>query len=254
MNEKAAAAFQTDFFRRCPGSHAVMRLFDVLPHVFFYAKDHASRFVKVNHLFLENKGLQHEWQAIGKTDRDFFPPVMAEAYIAEDQRVMESGEISPGQVWQVLFRQVSPRWYVSTKAPLFDTLGRVIGLTGAMYRIEEPKVLAQYFQELMPVVDFVNRNYGESISMVEMARLAGLSSTHFNRRFKQLLRFTPTDYLRTVRIQAAQQLLAATSRSLSDIATSVGFTDQSHFTRRFRETTGLTPEVYRRRFVQTPAG
>jgi transcriptional regulator GlxA family with amidase domain len=59
---------------------------------------------------------------------------------------------------------------------------------------------------------------------------------------------TPLDYLRTVRVQAAQRMLAGTTTSIAAIAADTGFTDQSHFTRRFRQSTGLTPAAYRRRF------
>jgi transcriptional regulator GlxA family with amidase domain len=51
-----------------------------------------------------------------------------------------------------------------------------------------------------------------------------------------------------VRVQHARGLLTTTDKPLAEIATLTGFTDQSHFTRRFRETTGLTPDAYRRRF------
>ncbi len=226
-----------------------MRLFDALPEAYFFAKDRDSRFVKVNHLFLENHGLDTEAQALGKTDRDFHPPVMAEAYIAEDRRIMAGRVPVAGQVWPVLHRRTSPRWYVAAKAPLFDASGDVIGLAGAMYRIAEPEEMRRHFQELLPVVQHVEQHFAEAVSMAEMASLAGLSTTHFNRRFQQLLHMTPTHYLRTVRIQSAQHLLTTTSRPLSEIAVEVGFTDQSHFTRRFRETTGMTPDAYRRQFV-----
>ena len=72
----------------------------------------------------------------------------------------------------------------------------------------------------------------------------------FNRRFRELLRMTPTQYLRSVRIQAAQQLLTTTSRTLVEIAVQVGYTDQSHLTKRFREATGMTPAAYRKRFMR----
>jgi transcriptional regulator GlxA family with amidase domain len=60
---------------------------------------------------------------------------------------------------------------------------------------------------------------------------------------------TPMEYLRTVRMQAAQKLLTTTAQSLAQISVSVGCADQSHFTKRFREITGMTPAAYRRRFV-----
>lgn len=243
-----AAAFRQDFFARCPQAESLMRLFDALPQTYFFAKNRDSRFVAVNHMFLDNHGLSDESQAIGKSDRDFHPPLMAEAYIAEDRRVMASRQPLPGQVWAVLHRRTTPRWYVCTKTPLFDPDDAVVGIAGAMYRIDDPNVLAGYFQELMPVVRHVDRHYATPVSMAEMAKLAGLSTTHFNRRFHQLLRMTPSQYLRTVRVQHARGLLTTTDKPLAEIATLTGFTDQSHFTRRFRETTGLTPDAYRRRF------
>lgn len=241
---------QRTFFDQNPLAKSVMGLFDALPQTYFYAKDRESRFVKVNRPFLENHGLDNESEAIGKTDRDFHPPLMAEAYIREDQRVMEGREPLPGQMWLVLHRRRFPRWYISTKTPLFNDHGEVIGIAGAMYRIEEQEDLTNYFRELLPVVRYVDENFADLISMAAMAELANLSATHFNRRFRELLRMTPMQYLRTVRIQAAQRLLTTTSRSIAEIAIEVGYTDQSHLTKRFREVTGMTPAAYRKRFVK----
>lgn len=250
MTVPSPTAFQNTFFARNPLAASVISLFDSLPQTYFYAKDRESRFVRVNQLFLENHGLKDESEAIGKTDHDFHPPVLAKAYISEDRRVMDSRKPLPGQVWFVLHRRTVPRWYVSTKTPLFDATGTVIGLAGAMYRIEHREELTRHLQELLPVARFIEQHYSENISMTEMASLAGLSSTHFNRRFRQLLRMTPSEYLRSVRIQAAQRLLTTSSRTLAEIAVDVGFTDQSHLTRRFREATGMTPAAWRKRFVR----
>jgi AraC-like DNA-binding protein len=243
-----AAAVQRTFFARCPQARSLMRLFDVLPQTYFFAKDVEGRFVAVNHLFLDNHGLTAESQALGKTDRDFHPPLLAEAYMAEDRRVMRSRQPQPGQVWAVPYRQSSPRWYVCTKTPLFDPDDEVVGIAGTMYRIDDPQLLAGYFHELVPVIRQLEQGYANQVSMAEMAKLAGLSSTHFNRRFRKLLRMTPTQYLRTIRVQHARGLLTGSNKPLAEIAVLTGFTDQSHFTRRFRQATGLTPDAYRRRF------
>ncbi|MFM8413726.1 MAG: helix-turn-helix domain-containing protein [Planctomycetota bacterium] len=248
----AAPAFQAAFFARAPGAASLVELFRVLPHTYFFAKDRQGRFVAVNHLFLDNHGLAREADAIGKTDRDFHPPLLAEAYMAEDERVMSSGRPLPGQLWMVPHRRGAPRWYVCTKVPIRDAADTVIGVAGAMERVNDPALLARYFAELLPVVRHVEEHYQGNVSMAEMARLAGLSPTHFNRRFRQLLRMTPTGYLRAVRVQRARTLLATTEKSLVEIATLTGFTDQSHFTKRFRQTTGLTPDAYRKRFRGRP--
>ena len=111
-----------------------------------------------------------------------------------------------------------PHWYVSTKVPLLDASGGVVGIAGAMYGVEQPDERHQFFQELSPIIEYIERHFAEPITMCRMAELAGLSSTHFNRRFQHLLRMTPTYYLRIIRIQAGRRLLSTTQKSLADIA------------------------------------
>ena len=240
---------QQEFFRRNPSAEGLVSLFEHLPHVLFFAKDRQGRFIKANQPFLDSIGVDCEHQILGKTARDFHPPALAEAYMADDQGVMSSGRPKPGEIWLMLHRRREPRWYVETKVPLLSANEKVVGIVGTMYRVEQPDELARYLQELSPVALYIERHYAESISMADMAEMAGISSTHFNRRFRQLLRMTPMDYLRRVRLQMAQKLLTTTSDSLAQIAVAIGYSDQSHFTKRFREMTGMTPSTYRKRFI-----
>ena len=249
MPAKLPTRLQQEFFRRNPSAECVTSLFEHLPHVLFFAKDIQGRFIKANQPFLESIGVDCENQIIGKTARDFHPPVLAEAYMADDQSVMSSGHSKPGEIWLMLHRRREPRWYVETKVPLVAAKEEVIGIVGTMYRVEQPEEFTRYLQELSPVALYIERHYAEPISMVDMADMAGISSTQFNRRFRQLLRMTPMEYLRTVRMQVAQKLLTTTSDSLVQIAVAVGYADQSHFTKRFHEVTGMTPAAYRKRFI-----
>lgn len=248
MSSLAPRAFQNAFFKRCPTADTVMSLFDSLPEVAFYAKDTQSRYVRVNAASVAAHGLKTEAEMLGRDDRDFHPPALAAAYIAEDRRIMSSARSITGQMWPVFHADGLAHWYVSTKVPLLDARGKILGIAGAMYRIERPAEQERHFRELLPVIRHIEAHFADNISMAAMAALARLSATHFNRRFQQLLRMTPTNYLRTVRVQAARRLLSATARTLADIAHETGFTDQSHFTRCFRESTGMTPRAYRRRF------
>lgn len=240
--------FQREFFGRFPGAFSVMELFESLPDAFFYAKDRESRFIRVNAAFRASHGASSDEEILGRTDRDFSPPLLAEAYIAEDRRVMAEAKALPGQLWLVFHPKQQPHWYVSTKVPLFDPSGAVIGIAGVMYLIEQPEEQARYFGALQPAMRWMETRYTEPVSMQEMAALTGLSATHFNRRFKQLLRATPTEHLRNIRVRVACRLLSSTPRPISAIALETGFTDQSHFTRCFRKNTGLTPRAYRIRF------
>jgi AraC-like DNA-binding protein len=240
---------QQRFFRENPSAENVIKLFEFLPHVLFFAKDSCGRFIKANPPFLESLGVTCEDHVIGKTARDFHPPVLAEAYMADDDSVMSSGQAKPGEIWLMLHRRREPRWYIETKVPLVASNGQSIGIVGTMYRIERQDEFNHYLHELSTVALYIEKHFAESISMADMAEMAGISSTQFNRRFRQLLRMTPMEYLRTVRIQAAQKLLITTRSSLVQISAAVGYADQSHFTKRFRQITGMTPAAYRKRFV-----
>lgn len=231
-----------------PSAVAVMSLFDYLPETYLYAKDRQSRFIKVNRGMLALYGKQREADVLGDTDYDHHPPVLAEAYRAEDRRVMEAGKPAPNQVWLVPHYRGTPRWYVSSKTPLHGPTGEIIGIVGVMYPIATPEEQGAYFQELAPIVAHIESHFREVVSMEDMAERIGLSSTHFNRRFRQLLRISPTEYLLSLRVQEAQRLLTTTSQSIAEIALEVGFYDQSHFAKRFRRVTGLSPRQYRSQF------
>jgi transcriptional regulator GlxA family with amidase domain len=98
---------------------------------------------------------------------------------------------------------------------------------------------------LQRVREFIEAHLEESISIQALAEIAGLSMCHFARAFKQSEGMTPHDYLVQRRVRRTQELLAATDLPLSEIAIAVGFADQSHCARRFREHVGLTPSRYR---------
>ncbi len=241
--------FKEHFLKKCPQAHSLLELFEYLPAAYFYAKDAKHRYIGVNRLVLtEVFGLESEEDLLGRTDLDFQPPVLAEAYHAEDRRVMQGRATIPSEVWLVPHVNGTPKWYVSTKTPLFDPRDRVIGIAGVMYPIETPEDRTAYFRELAPVIRHIERHYSDQISMAEMAAMANLSSTQFNHRFRKLLRMSPTDYLLKLRTEVAQRLLTTTALSVSEIGLEVGFYDQSHFAKRFRRITGMTPLAYRQRF------
>lgn len=248
MERPGAIHLEESFFAGNPAARDLAVLFDFIPGVIFYAKDRESRFVAANAAMLAAKNLSDPAGLLGRTDRDFHPPAMANAFIAEDQRVMQSGRALPHQVWFVLDRFGRPGWFNSSKIPLHDAAGRVIGVAGVRYAIETPENRAHQFKSLAPVFRHLEEHYAEAVSMREMAGLAGLSSTHFNRRFIEVIGMPPTRFLHSLRVEKARQLLARTGREIAVIAQETGYHDQSHFTRHFRELTGLTPRAYRMKF------
>lgn len=240
--------FHRPFFEKYPVAVALLEVFDYLPGVIFYAKDRESRYIAANRAMLVAKEIEDAAEILGRTDRDFHPAVMADAYIAEDRRVMEGGISLTNQVWFVVDRSGRPGWFSSSKVALRDQCRAVIGVAGVRYAIETPEDREKQFRGLAPVIRHLEENYTSLIPMVEMARLAGMSSTHFNRQFSSLFGMSPTRFLHSLRVEKARQLLSLTNRTVGEIALETGYHDQSHFTRHFRRLSGMTPGQFRSGF------
>jgi transcriptional regulator GlxA family with amidase domain len=93
--------------------------------------------------------------------------------------------------------------------------------------------------------EYVDAHLEQNVDLESLARLADLSLYHFARAFKKSVGLPPHRYLLERRIERARELLADTNMPLAQIALAVGFSDQSHLTRRFHESIGTTPSTYR---------
>jgi len=95
------------------------------------------------------------------------------------------------------------------------------------------------------VREYVDSHLSDSIDLVVLAAIAGLSMFHFAREFKQSSGVTPHQYLVQRRVERAERMLAVTDLSLSEVALATGFSDQSHLARHFRQLLGTTPGEFR---------
>src|SRR5262249_21185224 len=103
-------------------------LVDNLPD-FIYAKDAECRFLLANAAVARHMGTTPE-NLIGKSDFDFFPPDLAEAYSSDERRVMRSGEALINRQEAGLEAAGTQIAILTTKVPLRDEQGRVVGILG----------------------------------------------------------------------------------------------------------------------------
>jgi AraC-like DNA-binding protein len=96
------------------------------------------------------------------------------------------------------------------------------------------------------IVAHIEANLSRVIRVGELARLVGLSSSHFSRAFKRTFGASPRAYVLRRRIELAQGLMLTTCEPLSAIALRCGMCDQPHFTRSFHRIVGETPCSWRR--------
>jgi transcriptional regulator GlxA family with amidase domain len=91
-------------------------------------------------------------------------------------------------------------------------------------------------------------NYHAESPVTQMVLLSGLPERSFKRRFTQATGMSPLEYVHTLRLEEAKQMLEAGELPVEAIALEVGYQDASFFGRLFRRKVALTPAQYRRRF------
>ena len=122
---------------------------------------------------------------------------------------------------------------------------QLIGEYGEM-RPGPPGVLRK---ELQSACDYMEANYMDNISLEQLSKVSGLNKYTLLRSFTLKRGITPYQYLSTIRVNKAKRLLEE-GAALVDIAMLTGFSDQSHFTRFFKNFIGVTPKAYQSMLVR----
>jgi AraC-like DNA-binding protein len=109
---------------------------------------------------------------------------------------------------------------------------------------DAPLPVAYGNRAIMRVRDYIEAHLAQEIELVELARIAGLSRSHFIRAFQKETGLAPHAYLTDRRFRAASLLLGK-GDAPSDVAAACGFFDQSHLNRVFKARMGVPPGIYR---------
>ncbi len=133
-------------------------------------------------------------------------------------------------------------------AVMFESLARVfliklIQRYGDRYDLEAEQGFPS--RRYKRVLDFIATEFGNPISLENLASEAALSPSHFARLFKRTIGQSPMQYVTCYRAEQARKLLADRDRPLAEIAIACGFADQAHFSRVFKSMHGQTPMAYR---------
>lgn len=94
---------------------------------------------------------------------------------------------------------------------------------------------------------FIRKNCIDRITLEQAAQVAHLSPSYFSRLFREETGKSFTEYLIDCRVNRAKALLREGELTLTEIAVRTGFCDQSHFSKAFKRTTGVSPGIYRKR-------
>lgn len=98
----------------------------------------------------------------------------------------------------------------------------------------------------MKAISKIHECYNERLTVAELAKIANLSRSAFVRRFTELCKLPPSEYLTKRRLEAAEYMLLNTALGISEIAFESGFYDASHLNKAFVMKKGVSPSAFRR--------
>jgi len=220
-------------------------LFDCLQGLVFFIKNRRGEYVVVNRTLVERCGRREKSELLGRRADEVFPAPLGAVYRAQDESVFRAGTPIRNQL-EVHFHAAGGRgWCLTNKLPLRDRAGKVVGLVGFSQDLPVADHRSRDYPRIAKVVRHIQTNYGERLRIRELAAMAGLSPYQFEQRIRAIFQLTAGQFLQKIRMENAMRRLRETDGSIAQIALECGYSDQSAFTRQFRQTTGLPPSGYR---------
>ncbi len=221
-------------------------LFDHLSDIVYFIKDRSGAYLVVNTTLQQRCGMQTKAQLLGRTPCEVFRSPLGNRFQEQDQRVLKTGKPLLSQLELHVYPSREVGWCLTTKLPLKNRRGTVVGLVGVSKDLQLPDYATAEYQHVATAIQYAEQHLAEPPSIPELAAQAQMSRYQFDRRIRRVFGLNASQWLLKLRIDLAQQQLCETDAPISAIALNVGYADQSAFTRQFRSTTGMTPQDYRR--------
>ena len=180
------------------------------------------------------------------------------AFMRRDNRMWLQKRIKDGMPYRSVVMKFSRAYlkgFFQSLLPYFDTRtvpdDRILQMkmTEGMLAIlrTDSNLYASLFDFVEPwkidIMDFMERNYMNDLSIDEIAYYTGRSPATFKRDFKKVSELTPQKWLIRRRLEAARELIARRGRKVSEICYDVGFKNLSHFSRLYKEMYGMAPTL-----------
>lgn len=242
-----AAQLRKSFFESLGGMVPVDKLFDGVPDIVFFIKDAKGRYMAVNDTLASRCGLANKEQAIGRTTEELFPPPLGDAFAMQDREILRGGSGIRDHLELHLYPGGRRGWCLTFKEPVPGKNGSVAGICGISRDLHAPGAQDGEFAAMSAAIDHIHRHFDEPLRLPALAEMAGLSVYQFDQRIRSLFHVTAGQYLVKVRIDAACKRLTGTAEPIAQIALSCGYSDQSAFSRQFKQAVGMSPLAYRRK-------
>lgn len=219
----------------------------------------------------DSRGISHEYQIRSGEGFMIFPRQI-NTYIADTKlpweyvwiefdgmrarEIIETAGLSPDHpVYHAAYKDLRENMkdemlYIAEHhdAPPFHLMGHLYLFIDYLSRSSSSKIATSgrvrdfYIKEAL---NYIEQNFQNDISVENIASFCGLNRTYFGRIFKETVGKSPQQFLLSYRMAKAAELLKLTELSISDIGNAVGYPNQLHFSRAFKNVYGVSPREWR---------
>jgi hypothetical protein len=202
----AASSLRKSFFESIAGALPVDRLFDGVTDIVFFVKDMQCRYMAVNDTLAARCGLTDKKQAIGRTAEQLFPSPLGAAFAKQDREILSGGHGIRDRLELHLYPGGGSGWCLTYKEPIHGKNGGVAGICGISRDLHAPAG--------------ADGDYAAMSSAI----------AHIHDHFEEPLRLPA---------------LSGSTEPIAQVALACGYSDQSAFSRQFKQAVGISPLAYR---------
>ena len=146
-----------------------------------------------------------------------------------------------------IYRKKTGPYELKLKSLLFDLFYNFNQIPGFFLHLKEwdNARSREKRDKIFAVFDFIDKNYTDPISVVDMANHVRMGNDTFYKFFTSITGISPVNYLIRMRLEKAEEILATTDCPVTEVCFQSGFSNVSYFIRQFKKQYGITPNKYR---------
>jgi AraC-like DNA-binding protein len=190
--------------------------------VAFFVKDSVGRYVAANESLVARHGLKSKSQVIGKCPRDICPGDFGRIPTEQDEKVLRTERPLIDHLEMQWHRPHDPVWCLTTKLPMLDSNGAVVGLIGFSRDVRVPVESQEIPTDFARALEEFEQSLSSEVTPAWLARRSKLSSQRLACLTKRLFGLTPSQFITKSRIAAASRMLRDFPHRVSHASRSVG--------------------------------
>jgi AraC-like DNA-binding protein len=237
---------QAELFAQIEEPFTGEMLFDYMTDLVFFIKNDRGQYVVVNTALVERCGCHQKRELIGRTADQVYPHPLGHSYRMQDEELLRTGRLILNQLELQLYPSGSTGWCLTNKVPLYGRAHRVVGLVGISKDLHAPSESSEDYTPIAKTIQYIQGQFDQPLKVSDLAAMAGLSQYQFEQRIHRIFELTAGQFIKKMRMDAAMRKLKETDDPIVNIALDCGYSDQSTFTRQFKQVAGLSPAQYRR--------